>query len=424
MLRPRTQIEASIQALEARFYEREELIRLLLLGIFAGENVLLIGPPGSAKSQLARAISQLFRDTDWFEYLLTRFTTPDEVFGPVSLQGLKQDQYIRQTEGFLPRAHFAFLDEIFKSGSSILNALLSLLNERIFYNGREKQPAPLHSLIAASNELPDDREGLAALYDRFLIRYEVHFLKHISSYEKMFHPPRDPITPTLTIEQIRHIQSHKMEVQIPPPLLLFLFELKTKAEQEHLHISDRRWHKIGDLWRTSAAIHDRSEVSIWDTFYTPHLLWNVPEELVSIREWFETSFDAALEQACEEELPTQRCAEVLARWTAQKQELYGIQFKKEMNVSAGGAERLQACRTELQDLAQLLRRALVRFHERERGRAEELHRTNLFLVQPAAAASKYVAIRLRGERVLYQMMELYRGLFDSSIPGVEYDFSL
>ncbi len=126
-------LEEAIGQLESRFLEREELIRLLLLGLMAGENALLVGPPGTAKSQLARAVSQLFGSGRWFEYLLTRFTTPDEIFGPVSLRQLKQDQYVRQTDGYLPAADFAFLDEIFKANSAILNALLSILNERIFF---------------------------------------------------------------------------------------------------------------------------------------------------------------------------------------------------------------------------------------------------------------------------------------------------
>lgn len=159
-------IDQAIEVLERRLFERSELIRLLILGIMSGENALLVGPPGTAKSQLARSISKLFGSEHWFDYLLTRFTTPDEIFGPVSLQQLKQDQYVRKTAGYLPSAQFAFLDEIFKANSAILNSLLSILHERIYFNGREKEEVPLLFLVAASNELPDEEEQLTALYDR------------------------------------------------------------------------------------------------------------------------------------------------------------------------------------------------------------------------------------------------------------------
>jgi MoxR-like ATPase len=424
----RRKLEAAIKEMEARFLEREELIRLALLGVMAGENVLLVGPPGTAKSQLARSISGLFGGKGWFEYLLTRFTTPDEVFGPVSLQELKQDRYVRQTDGYLPTARFAFLDEIFKSGSAILNALLSLLNERVFYNGRDKETSPLLCLIAASNELPEDSEGLGALYDRFLIRYEVDFLKHMSSYERMFTLPREPVPALLAVEDVVRVRAHAQDVVLPDTMVYFLFQLKTAAEERELRISDRRWRKIGDVWRTSAALNGRDTVTVWDTISTPHLLWDVPEALPAVREWFEERFDAALERESEAELPVSKHAEVLAKWTARKQELYGYQFKKEMK---GGVARpeaadalLEQCREELETEGQSLRRALVRFHERERGRAAELRRANVLLADPVAAASKYVTARIRGERVLHDMMELYRGLFDTEMPGVEYDFTL
>lgn len=430
---------AAVAGLEARFLEREELIRLALLGVMSGENLLLVGPPGTAKSQFARALSDLFGGAGWFEYLLTRFTTPDEVFGPVSLQELKKDRYVRQTEGYLPTAHFAFLDEIFKSGSSILNALLSLLNERIFYNGREKTSSPLLSLIAASNEIPEDDEGLSALYDRFLIRYEVGPLQHMSSYERMFLLPAEPLPAILSADDVRNIHKAASAVALPAPVIVFLFELKRAAEQHHLRVSDRRWRKIGGVWRTSAALNGRRTVTMWDTAFTPHMLWDVPETLPSVREWFGELFDAALARETEAELPTAEAAAVLERWRGLREQLFGYQFKKEVNggraqsrhkpppggsAAADEPPALDRCREELQEHAQSLRRALVRFHEREHGRTVALNAHNALLPDPAQAAAKYVTIRIRGERTLHGMMELYRSLFDADIPGVDYDFTL
>jgi MoxR-like ATPase len=134
--------------------------------------VLLLGPPGTAKSELARRLHRAFDDSPYFERLLTRFSTPEELFGPLSLKALEDDRYERLTAGYLPTAGIAFLDEVFKANSAILNALLTLLNEREFDNGSSRRPVPLISVIGASNEVPGD-EALLAFYDRFLVRVAV-----------------------------------------------------------------------------------------------------------------------------------------------------------------------------------------------------------------------------------------------------------
>ena len=120
--------------LNARFPERRSVIDGALAAVLAGEHVLLLGPPGTAKSALVRAIAKAF-DGIYFEHLLTRFTTPEELFGPISLKGLEQDRFERVIAGKLPEAELGSLDEVFKAGSAILNSLLALVNERIFHNG-------------------------------------------------------------------------------------------------------------------------------------------------------------------------------------------------------------------------------------------------------------------------------------------------
>jgi MoxR-vWA-beta-propeller ternary system protein len=168
------QINQLRASLMAQFPERKDVIDGSLAAVLAGEHVLLIGPPGTAKSALVRCLAQVFGGS-YFERLLTKFSTPEELFGPISLQGLAQDRFVRLTAGKLPEAEFAFVDEIFKSNSAVLNALLSVINERVFHNDGAPVRCPLVSLFAASNELPEGKE-LEALFDRFLLRFDVGYL--------------------------------------------------------------------------------------------------------------------------------------------------------------------------------------------------------------------------------------------------------
>src|SRR4051812_18105656 len=156
------------RALESRFLGKDEVIRLLLIAVLAGEHAVLIGPPGTAKSALLRTFARMMQ-ANYFEYLLTRFTEPNEIFGPVDIAAFREGRYVRRIEGMLPTAEIVFLDEVFKSNSAILNALLTLLNERKYTSGGQVIKCPLISIFAASNEVPGD-ETLNAIFDRFLLR--------------------------------------------------------------------------------------------------------------------------------------------------------------------------------------------------------------------------------------------------------------
>jgi MoxR-like ATPase len=179
-------IKQLLGQLNERVYEKEHVIALSLLSAIAGESIFLLGPPGVAKSMVARRLKLAFRGAKAFEYLMSRFSTPDEIFGPVSISKLKdEDTYERMVEGYLPTADVVFLDEIWKAGPAIQNALLTVINEKIYRNGLFSLQVPLKGLIAASNELPAIGQGLEALWDRFLIRLMVTGVEDMGEFDRM-----------------------------------------------------------------------------------------------------------------------------------------------------------------------------------------------------------------------------------------------
>ncbi|HMW23001.1 MAG TPA: AAA family ATPase [Burkholderiaceae bacterium] len=286
-------IQSLLQSLNQGLVDRENTLKLALLTALAGENIVLVGPPGTGKSLVARRIARSLSDegVDYFEYLLTKFSTPEELFGPLSIAALKADRFQRNTEGYLPTVRMAFLDEIFKASSSILNALLTILNERVYHNGPQVQNVPLQALIAASNELPTDQEELGALYDRFLVRVFVDYVG-AHSLSKLFAPttepelhPADRITPA-ELEQIRRTAP---EVAFPPELIQAVQDIwaahrEAFKEDRRESLSDRRLKKVIHLLRVSAATNGRQAVDLSDLMLLKDCLWNHADNAVKVRE--------------------------------------------------------------------------------------------------------------------------------------------
>ena len=305
-------------------YEKETEISLSLLAALAGESIILLGPPGVAKSMVARQLKTAFREAQSFEYLMSRFSTPDEIFGPVSIQKLKtSDTYERAVEGYLPTADVVFLDEIWKAGPAIQNTLLTVINEKIFRNGNREMHLPLKLLVAASNELPAKGEGLEALWDRFVIRIESRPIKLEKNFRAMLlesHADFSRSTRVLghadfadnadfsgsmgksgstdfsdlkiTAEEYAEWAEKICKIGVKEEVLdaisairksLRAVNVDEAAERRNIYVSDRRWKNIVRLLRTSAFMQDREEVDICDLLPIYHCLWQEPEERDAIR---------------------------------------------------------------------------------------------------------------------------------------------
>ena len=291
-------------------YEKETEISLSLLAALAGESVILLGPPGVAKSMVARQLKCAFRGARNFEYLMSRFSTPDEIFGPVSIQKLKtSDTYERAVDGYLPTADVVFLDEIWKAGPAIQNALLTAINERIFKNGSETLHLPMKALIAASNELPTEDEGLEALWDRFLVRMVSNCISSEKIFYKMVRSKsiEEPvIAENYLVDDALYLKwlSAIQEVEITDEVCRLVTHIrKTLAEQQKkeeittldYYISDRRWKKIFHLMQTSAFLNGRNAINVTDSILLIHCLWNKVEAIPVVLEAVSSAITADLD---------------------------------------------------------------------------------------------------------------------------------
>jgi len=268
------------RALQERFLGKDEVIRLLIVAAIAGEHAVLIGPPGTAKSALIRTFARLIQ-ANYFEYLLTRFTEPNEIFGPVDIAAFREGRYERRTEGMLPEAEIVFLDEVFKSNSAILNALLTLLNERRYTSGGHVLRCPLLSAFGASNEVPRD-ETLTAIYDRFILRirndnldaYHFQDLLQKGLEHEVLQMTDAPLQPVVAARELAELQRGLLQrTRFSEEFFSQYKGIVFQIRAEGVSLSDRRVVKILKLFAASAYLDGRAQPDASDLFVLKHV-WN------------------------------------------------------------------------------------------------------------------------------------------------------
>ncbi|WP_028328460.1 AAA family ATPase [Brachyspira alvinipulli] len=307
MKNTKSRMKKIINLLSEGLYEREDIVSLTLLSAIAGKPIFLYGPPGTAKSFIAKRISSAFKDSKYFGYLMQRFSTPEDIFGPISLEELKNDKYVRKINGYLPDCDFAFLDEIWKSTPAILNTLLTIINERVFKNGYKEIKVPLKALISASNETPPEGQGLEALYDRFIMRLTVSPMKSRDSFEKILQNTEldsyikiDDALKISTDEWIK-IREEANNIKLSKTVIDIIHNIKLSIEKFNednreiaIYVSDRRWQHISYLLKMSSYLNDKDEVDIYETFLIDNCLWSLEEHIDVVK----TIVENAVKSSC------------------------------------------------------------------------------------------------------------------------------
>jgi MoxR-like ATPase len=258
---------------------RDEVIDLIALALVAGEHLFLYGPPGTAKSALIREFARGVRGR-YFEYMLTRFSEPNEIFGPIDVARLREGTVVTVTTGMLPEAEFVFLDELFNANSAILNNLLTVLNERIYRRGAETHRLPLLSLFSASNHLPED-DALRALFDRFLLRCHVENLKREAMPELLAAgwalEKSLPGESMLSAKDLADLSAQVHQVDLSGVMREYM-ELVFKVRDLGIALSDRRAVKVMKLMAASALLCGRNAVHASDLWVLRYV-WDREEQI-------------------------------------------------------------------------------------------------------------------------------------------------
>ena len=268
------------------YVEREELIKLMQLAVCTGTNLLMLGPPGTAKSALTQELCSRIENANYFQWMLNKTSDPSEILGSYSVREMENDRFVRVTNGKLPEAHIAFMDEVFKSNAPTLNTLLTIMNEHIFYNDGKAHPVPMISMFGASNEPPED-ESLDALYDRFIFRMNVQYVHDAANKKRMHSNYIDKRAgllglagkTTITLEEIQALQEASMSTSVTKDIINKFIRLISDLERQAIHVSDRRQNECFKIMQGSAVLAGRKAVCLEDFRSLVYVLWEKEEHI-------------------------------------------------------------------------------------------------------------------------------------------------
>ena len=300
---PHAAFAALRSTLCAAFKERETVVEALLAAMLAGEHVVLLGPPGTGKSAVARALTGAFVDATYFETLLTRYSEPSDLFGGVDLpKWTTTGVYERRSAGMLQEACIAFLDETFNGNPSVLNSLLSAMNERKYFDAGKCVAMPLRTMIGASNVMPEGGE-LGAMWDRFIVRLNVEYVREQDSFADIVTLASDPSACTahmgLTLADLDAAQKEIAAMPLDADVVPSLYALRCVLGQEGIVVSDRRWRKLVGLLRAWAWLSGDSQVDVLHFEILKHGLWSDPREVSKVNQIVVKTASPALQEATE-----------------------------------------------------------------------------------------------------------------------------
>jgi MoxR-like ATPase len=269
-------------ALEAELVDRSEEIRCAVLALVAGCSFFTVGPPGTAKSLLARRVALRITGAEFFEAQLDKMATPELLFGPWSLGALQENRWERELSGTLATAHLAHLDEVFAAGSTLLQGLHWALNERIYRHGTTVIPLPLSTVFCSANAVPTDA-GLAAFWDRLILRRSLSNDMDAGDFVRMLQSElAEAPEPMLTWADVEEAQAEARKVVVPDAVFGVVHRIRARLIEVSVHVSPRRFKAAMTVVRASAWLDGREEATPTDLLALKDILWLFPDQVTTV----------------------------------------------------------------------------------------------------------------------------------------------